>query len=935
MKHLPSTFKVVFQRTALRGLLLSGSLLLIPIYAGCSQAQESPSLTVNTPSPSTGIARQSEPGAPYMNTWLLLGPFDSDAQNSGYDHAFIDEANIIPKESAKVDGKAWRYFDDRLFSRNYDDYNDLYSYYAVKQNGSAAAKVAYVHTYVHSQKEQNLHLRVGADTGFKAWVNGTLVAASTQAGPTALIQDANLRGLNGGRDFVVVPATLNPGWNRLLLKITNTEEGRFGFFARFTTTGGNAPKGLDYSIGDGTGPITITTRAMPEAKTGVLPTAFREWPYVEASPDIKKLLELGQSATGPEGQRPPQIPSHVPFEYVPGLGMQASPFKLAARGGQLPYSWTMTGGGLPAGMKLETDGTLRGTPTAASMQGDYKFSVELRDGANKVARRDFVLNLKERPNRWIESARMIALMHGPERVNPADVPKLAQLMKRQGYTMGMPISYNNGEHMFRYPSAFGKKQTDHDYVATFKAALEEAGLQFGMYMGNLNVPGATEFPVNKQHLMVREAIERYHPKALWFDWLGMDGTSLDSLFSTIKSIDPEIVIILNGATRPFNGDWDIISFEGWGAWNDHAWKTWPVNFPWPKKTTPETWRLPVEAGWSESEGETSQWSDVLRVQLSVIGEGFIGDIDHSASIASSQTETFENWPLVKIHEEMADWANPVGKPPLYEAYTHVDRGPLPSGEYGYNTINLKRDTMYVMALKNPRGKTGLPKNGSLIIGAVPGRVKSVTLMNSNTPLQFTQHPTTTIVTINTKNIKADPVATIIKVQLSAALSREKAAAPPLPSMPYGTPFNGAIPPGNLATGRPAWLMSADDSHELVASAGALAIYGVDADPNSEAVGGGEWAWSYKIDLQHVATIRRIVAVFGRKHWATEYKFLVSVDGKEWKTVAEVAGNTDGGPKEHTFAPTQARFVRIQSLKPDGPDQPGVQMGIADLQVFEN
>jgi hypothetical protein len=79
------------------------------------------------------------------------------------------------------------------------------------------------------------------------------------------------------------------------------------------------------------------------------------------------------------------------------------------------------------------------------------------------------------------------------------------------------------------------------------------------------------------------AIHRYHPAALWFDWSGVDGVSLDALFGMIRTLDPNLVIILNGGVcRGSNGDWDEICFEGWGAWGKRVWdpNTWPVTIPW-------------------------------------------------------------------------------------------------------------------------------------------------------------------------------------------------------------------------------------------------------------------------------------------------------------------------------------------------------------------
>lgn len=885
------------------------------------------------PQPISEVAHRAEPGAPYINSWLLLGTFDNDAKNNGYDRDLIGESSAAPQAGQTADGQSWRYFDDRLFSRNYDDYNDLYSYFSVRQNSSAAAKVAYLHSYVYLPAAQNVQLCVGADTSFKAWINGTLAAASTRSTPDVPLANGDVN--NGGRDFVVVPAALKSGWNRLLLKIANTEDGRFGCYARFTTSEGSAPNGLLYSTNGGGGKLQIENAAMPEAKTGALPVAWREWSYVGAQPDRKKLLEMGLGGSSVEtGQTPAQIAGiGVPFSFNAGLGMSASPFKFTARGGSSPLTWTKSGGTLPAGMKLGSDGTLNGTPQVGAKLGDYRFTVQARDAKGATATREYSLTLKERPNRWIEIGRLDALIHGPENIPAAEVPKLAQQMKREGYALGLPISYNNGENRFRYPSKYGPSIAPDDRIALFKKSLEDAGVGFGMYMGNLNLANPDTFPVNQQLLMVREALERYHPKALWFDWLGLDGTSLDSLFSAIKSIDPNIVIILNGSERMSNGDWDVLAFEGWGAWGDNAWRTWPSLFPWPKKFTPETWRLSIEPKWEPGGDHLSDWREMLRIQLSLVGEGFIANMDHTATLGKKpESVPFDSWPLIQLHQNMANWASPKNAPPLYEAYTNVDRGPLPAARYGYNTINIQRDAIYLIALKNPRGKTGLPADGKLNLGAIPAKVKSVTLMNANTPLPFSQSASTRKVTINAKNVAQDDMATIIAIALEKPLTEAQAKAPPLPQVQNGAPIS-PVPAGNLATGKPVWLRSADDSHDLIPSAGAMAVYGIDGNPKTLAVGGSEYAWSYKVDLKKVHTVRRITVVTGETLWATRYRLLTSQDGKEWTTVVI---DDDGTAGTHVFnvAPIEARFVRVQSLKPDGPNQTGLQMAIAELQVFE-
>ena len=78
-------------------------------------------------------AEYAEGNAPFINTWLVIGTFDSPST--------AVENTVNPTEGNTTNGKQWRYFDDRLFSRNLDDYQDLRSYYKIKRKESVAAKV--------------------------------------------------------------------------------------------------------------------------------------------------------------------------------------------------------------------------------------------------------------------------------------------------------------------------------------------------------------------------------------------------------------------------------------------------------------------------------------------------------------------------------------------------------------------------------------------------------------------------------------------------------------------------------------------------------------------------------------------------------------------------------------------------------------------------
>jgi len=146
-----------------------------------------------------------------------------------------------------------------------------------------------------------------------------------------------------------------------------------------------------------------------------------------------------------------------------------------------------------------------------------------------------------------------------------------------------------------------------------------------------------------------------------------------------------------------------------------------------------------------------------------------------------------------------------------------------------------------------------------------------------------------------------------------------------------------VPPGNLAYKCPARLLSLDGSHELVpsgsigGSGGSAARFGVDGRMDTVAQGANEWPWTYEVDLVDTVPLRRIKVHFG-PGYATKLAIRISADGTAWQTVLEKDGH-DGKPVEAAFEPVQARYVRVLGFKPDGPEQPGAQMSIAELEAY--
>ena len=839
----------------------------------------------------------------FINTWLVLGPFDNDAQDSGFKRRWIAEDAVQPCVNQQDAGRKWMYFDDRLFSRNYDDYQDLYSYFHIRLEGDAGQKVFYAHTYIFSPKAQGARLRLGADSECAAWVNGKKVADG--------------KGVTWQKDSEDSAIELKQGWNSLLIKIANRENGRLGFYARLSRISGKPFSDLAYSVNLPGENLSIDTQQMPDVGSATMPAGWREWPYVGAHPDPDLICPPGKSTS---------ILSQ--FTKNVGLLMQATDFQLLASGGKPPYHWSLAGEKeLPPGLALSPDGKITGTIADYSELKAYPFTVRVSDSDGHHASKEVAIEVQERPNMWFEEARLVGLAHAPERTPANEFEPLAKMMKAQGYGLVMPISWNNGDAKFRWPSIYAPdRENTEDIVGEYKAALEKEGIKFGMYMGNLNIPDAP-FRRNQQNLMVEDAIRRYRPAAIWFDWAGLDGEALDSLYSMIRALDPNLLIILNGHVRGSNGDWDTIVFEAWGAWGKQTYdpNTWPVPVPWPKKHSPEAWHLLIQPDAPAPLNGESNWMDYLGLAISLIGEGFVADIDHSVTLASQKwrLKTLMDSPLMQYHQQIADWANPKGVPPLYLSYTQVNPGPLNNAAWGYNMVNLKRDIIYIHMMKNPRGKVGMPSDGTITVGPVEQKVKAITWMNASQPLTFSQRNTSTdrTITIDLSTVKPDPVDTILKVELESPLPGPTAPASP-----------ESIPSGNLASFRPSRILSLDGTRELGPSSYNYARYGVDGDLNTGTAAGGEYPWTYEVDLQSVYSLGKVVVTFLPDGFPTEYEILISDDRLHWTSILQ-ANISKGGTYPCSFPPADTRFIRVRGIKPNAPGQTGAQMFITELEAY--
>jgi hypothetical protein len=876
------------------------------------------------PAPSTRV----DGTAPFLNQWLVLGTFANTAGTRMDEHPFKVEA-ARPKPGAVTAGAGWTPFDDRCFSRNYDDYVDLFSYYRALLGKSAAGVAVYAANWIWSPAARTATLRVGADSMFRAFWNGAPVGGSDVGNPQRVTDPPpmpqgfpdgwfRIQRDNAGKDTSAMPVNVRRGWNLLLLKVGNREEGMLGFYARLCDEKGDALPGL-VSAASPDGPLAVASSRM-EGCAERLPVAFREWPYVKADhPLVAKLAA-----------RTPETRQRL------NLTLQASGYTLQAAGGKPPYRWSLAAGKLPAGLVLEPTGGISGTVASVARLGKHAFTLRVTDAAGSRAKGALQMTVRERPNRWYERARLHGLIHAPERFAPADWPRLAKLMKRQGYTTGFPISYGNGDWVFRWPSRFEPNAEGAATLGRVKEALEAEGLKFGIYIGNTFA--APQFSYEQVILMLEDVCKRFKPAAIWFDWLAIDHSSLDAVYSMMRTLLPDTVIVVNGFDRPTHGDWDICCVEDYSFVPEKRWGRWPgtldpilqrVLDTWPKRHALETWRVMLWP-YNGRRDLLPDWQDYLRLTISLVGEGRIANLDHSPQTGAfpntdkETTTSYATSHLLDAHRSMADWAAPEGRPPLTPSYTDVDPAALKPAAWGYAMVSASNPRrVYLHALKTERRKTGLPAE-KLSAGPFPMHVERVTWLNAGRAVPFRQEGAT--LTIDTRGVTADAVSTIFQVDLARAMPRARQAP-----VPAELPADLKAP-GNLAEGKPARLLSLDGSKELVPSSGtAWASNAVDACAGTAAQGAYEWAWTLEVDLQRPTTLGRLKVLFART-WATHYQLALLTEAGEWVTVADGAGAADAW-REHKFAPVAATKIRVRGIKPDGENQEGGQMGVAELQAF--
>ncbi len=195
-------------------------LLTIPFLflSGCivlrnSNIEQEKSVVVeqkDLPPPKNGIKVKE-----YILDWIICGPCPNSDSGTRLSFDYLrGESDVSPSEEEPISDWKWKRFRiiDPLDNNNLNS-GDAY--------GPQTDCVIYAFVYIYSQINQKVSLLIGSDDGIAVWMNGEKVLFNDTV--RKMVPDTD-----------VVPITLKLGYNKLLLKISQSTD-NYGFCSRFVT----------------------------------------------------------------------------------------------------------------------------------------------------------------------------------------------------------------------------------------------------------------------------------------------------------------------------------------------------------------------------------------------------------------------------------------------------------------------------------------------------------------------------------------------------------------------------------------------------------------------------------------------------------------------------------------------------------------------------
>ncbi|NUW35696.1 discoidin domain-containing protein [Nonomuraea sp. SMC257] len=726
-------------------------------------------------------------------------------------------------DPARKETSAWQYFDDRIFNRNYDDYNDLMGYFDVKQGQPTAGKWVVAAGYVHSPVAQTVQWQVGGSGLYRLFVNDAPAGGQDRVAGRVSKQGTRY------------PIQLKQGWNKLLIEIQHQNPGAnknfLGFYARLCDGVGNAVPGLTYSV---TGPnvagdrLTIVTRGLSvdrrafEARnadvpandypSNTLPYAYDENPYVGM---VAKI----------DGNR-----------NTSSIAPQASPFAFQAAGGSPGYSWTLADGQLPPGLALAPDGHIDGTVSDGAhgaSRKDYTFTVKVTDARGATTTQPYTITVKKNPVDWFVEGKMSALSHTtgtmPNLYDPNfTYDEWARTAKEMGMTLlstetlqntvyywpspNADLTPNDANKLYKYnalvKAADGSWQV-RDRVMQAKQAAERYGLKFGVYVSSLH-EGSEILESDIQGL-----VARYDPWYLFADGGPESYSNPDVAWSSARNYNDRVLIDANPDAQ--TGDQDITLHERpfWNSepYNEGGWRTGIL--PQARKVAHEEWNDPYTTAldvWTQyaKGNERDNWIEAAKELINQYGHGYVMNYDSSITVTrgmdnlSSNLDNTNIFSMVPISsQQLSDmrasivkWMDNGRGPDLRESmygtmpytmdYTvkpgwYTDpRKAIAHGQgpdWGYA---MSRDQyVYLHMIKNQIAgvaKAGFAGQSRMShIGPFDHPVDQVRWLNKGVSLPFTTEKANGkhYISIDTSGVTADPIDTIIKIRTKSPVRTYK------------------------------------------------------------------------------------------------------------------------------------------------------------------
>ncbi|WP_405067697.1 Ig-like domain-containing protein [Kribbella sp. NBC_01510] len=749
-------------------------------------------------------AAQTGGTAPYLNQWAVSGPY-ADAEAIG------------------VDTSTWQYFDDRIFNRNYDDYNDLMGYFDVKQGQSTVDKWVAAASYVYSPTAQTVQWQVGGSGLYRLFANDAPVGRQDQIAS---------RVSKSGTKY---PVQLNQGWNKLLIEIQHKNPGKnknfLGFYTRIGDSAGNAVPSLTYSV---TGPnvagnqLSIVTKGLSvdrqafaarnaevpanDYPSNTLPYAYDESPYV------------GMVATI-DGNR-----------NTSSIAPEAAPFTFQAAGGSPGYSWTIVAGQLPPGLTLAPDGHIDGTVADGAngaSQKDYTFTVKATDAAGATTTKQYAITVKKNPVDWFIDGKMSALSHTtgtmPNLYDPNfNYDEWAQTAKEMGMTMlsteslqntiyywpspNANLTPDNSNKLYKYSALYQSSDGSwhvKDRVLQAKQAAERYGLKFGVYVSSL-YEGSEILESDIQGL-----VARYDPWYVFADGGPESYSNPDVAWSSARNYNDHVLIDANPNAQ--TGDQDITLHERpfWNSepYTDGGWSTGIL--PQGRKVAHEEWNDPYTTAldvWTQyaKGNERDDWAEATKELINQYGHGYVMNYDSSITVSrgmdnlSSNLDNTNIFSMVPVSsQQLSDMRSSIVKwmdngrgPDLRESmygttpytmdytlkpgwYTDPQKA-IAHGQgpdWGYA---MSRDQyVYMHMVKNQiqgTAKTGFTGQSAMRnLGPFDYPVQQVQWLNKGSSLPFTTEASNGkyYVSIDTSDVTADPIDTIIKIRTANPVRKYK------------------------------------------------------------------------------------------------------------------------------------------------------------------